>query len=148
MNFKIRIKTEYEKYPTSWSSSKLPDSSLYSKLSPRGRTLSLTPTNADYRISGKSREKKEPLFPLLLLFLFSLPFLFLLFPSLYQFSSTTQVGCLPPPPPPPLPRVTSLLAIFGFPLSTYPKLWIPTLLGGDTCPTWVLVRPLFDLLSI
>ena len=47
-----------------------------------------------------------------------------------------------------LPHVNILLALFRFPLSIYPKLWIFILLGGDTCPTWAPLRLLFDLLFI
>ena len=47
-----------------------------------------------------------------------------------------------------LPHVNTPLALFGFPSSIHPKLWIPILLGGDTCPTWAPLRLLFDLLFI
>ena len=44
---------------------------------------------------------------------------------------------------PSLPCVTSQLALFGFPLSAYPKLWIFTL---SSCDTWPPLR-LFDFSS-
>ena len=47
-----------------------------------------------------------------------------------------------------LPYVNTPLTLFGFPSSIYPKLWIPVILGGDTCPTWAPLRLLFDLLFI
>ena len=49
---------------------------------------------------------------------------------------------------PSLPHVTSPLALLDFPLSSYPILWISILSSCDTCPTWVPLRLLSDLLSI
>ena len=49
------------KRPTSWSLSKLPDSSLYFQLLSRGRTFPLASPETYGPIVGKSREKVEPL---------------------------------------------------------------------------------------
>ena len=71
--FKLRIKPRREiSYHLEFF--ELPDSSLYSKLLPRGRTLSLSPTNANDLIFGKSRENEEPLSPILFFSPFFLSF--------------------------------------------------------------------------
>ena len=101
--------------PTSWSLSKLPDSSLYLQLLSRGKTFPLVSPETDGPIVGKSREKVELLsltLPLQFYFPFSLSFPLL---SNRLGEDRIQVRC----------PLTCLLSnykwLLGLPFSPYPS---------------------------
>ena len=116
---------------TSWSFSKLPDSSLYLQLLSRGKTFPLASSETDGLIIGKSREKVEPLsltLPLKYGLPFSLPFPL----SPNQFGEDTgQVRC------PLTCHLSNSKWLLGLPLSSYPLPWISLQSCVATCLFWV-----------
>ena len=137
MALRPKNKPSRRRAPTSRSLAKIPYFGLYVKPSSRGRTLPLTPTRNDGPIARKSREKVELLSPppSSLSFFYFLP----LFLSPHQIVWSNKSSGMSSPA-----TCHPLIGSLGFPLSSYPYLWIFTLSSCDTCPTCVKPQKIHD----